>query len=419
MEPVQSDNAAAATLIVTRLGGRLADISELMQQHLLAEIGEYREHTALLPMLFDSVQQNVETVFSAIQHETPVEQLKAPPAALTHARELARRGSPANTLIRAYRLGHQALLDIVLDDVRNLELPDRQALDVFQLIATTTFGYIDQITHEVTTTYQLVRDQCLAAANTARALRVRELLDSGPVDIDTMSTEIGYPLRGTHVAIVFSYPDLPRGEELMQIDRFARQLAESVGSQGSPLLIVDDRLTGWGWLSFSDNDSAQIAARARAFIAGQSAPPQLAIGDALPGVEGFRRSHRQAMGARAVSQAGGRAHPMIANCDPGVAAAALHAGNLPAAREWVGEVLGPLSSATESDARLRDTLRVFLLSGSSYKAASSELTMHFNTVRYRVQRAEERLGRPISGTGRLDVELALLLCDWFGDAVLH
>jgi DNA-binding PucR family transcriptional regulator len=39
-------------------------------------------------------------------------------------------------------------------------------------------------------------------------------------------------------------------------------------------------------------------------------------------------------------------------------------------------------------------------------------------VKYRVHRAIERRGRPITGD-RLDVEVALTLCQWFGAAVLR
>ncbi len=82
------------------------------------------------------------------------------------------------------------------------------------------------------------------------------------------------------------------------------------------------------------------------------------------------------------------------------------------------EVLGPLASKTENDARLRETLRVFLRYGASHKAAAEQLNLHFNSVKYRVQRAVERRGRPI-GSERLDVELALLVCHWYGNAVLR
>jgi DNA-binding PucR family transcriptional regulator len=67
---------------------------------------------------------------------------------------------------------------------------------------------------------------------------------------------------------------------------------------------------------------------------------------------------------------------------------------------------------------LRETLRVFLRCGSSYKLAAEELILHFNTVRYRVGRAVARRGRPIDND-RLDVEVALLLCQLYGPAVLQ
>jgi sugar diacid utilization regulator len=65
----------------------------------------------------------------------------------------------------------------------------------------------------------------------------------------------------------------------------------------------------------------------------------------------------------------------------------------------------PIAIAT---ARLRETLRVFVHCGSSYKLAAEQLTLHFNTVRYRVTRAVTRRGRAIEAD-RLDVEVALLL----------
>ena len=55
---------------------------------------------------------------------------------------------------------------------------------------------------------------------------------------------------------------------------------------------------------------------------------------------------------------------------------------------------------------------------ASYKLAAEELAMHFNTVKYRVGRAEARRGRPIA-EDRLAVELALLVCHWYGAAVLR
>ena len=69
-------------------------------------------------------------------------------------------------------------------------------------------------------------------------------------------------------------------------------------------------------------------------------------------------------------------------------------------------------------ARLRETARVFLAADGSFTAAAEQLTLHKNTVHYRVRKAEEILGRPLQES-RLDVELALAACRWLGPAVLR
>jgi DNA-binding PucR family transcriptional regulator len=55
--------------------------------------------------------------------------------------------------------------------------------------------------------------------------------------------------------------------------------------------------------------------------------------------------------------------------------------------------------------------------GASNRLAAEELVLHYNTVKYRVGRALARRGRPITND-RFDVELALQLCHWYGDALL-
>ena len=85
---------------------------------------------------------------------------------------------------------------------------------------------------------------------------------------------------------------------------------------------------------------------------------------------------------------------VIAASDPGFSAAALLSDDLDESRQWVQEVLGPPSADTDNDARMRETLRVFLRGGASYKSAADLLHMHSNSIKYRVDRAIERRGRP-------------------------
>ena len=131
------------------------------------------------------------------------------------------------------------------------------------------------------------------------------------------------------------------------------------------------------------------------------------------------RSHREAEGARRRALIVERAEPaLICASDPGLSVAALLGGDVTATRAWVAGTLGALAADTDNDTRLRETPQVFLGCGSSYKQAADELNLHFNSVKYRVGRAIARRGRDV-GTDRLDVELALLACHWYGAAVLQ
>ena len=142
----------------------------------------------------------------------------------------------------------------------------------------------------------------------------------------------------------------------------------------------------------------------------------LAVGEPRTGVEGFRRTHESARQAQDIAlAAGANAEPVVRYADVGPVVLLGH--DLEATKAWVGETLGRLALDDDAHRRLRDTLRVFLAADGSYAAAGEQLTLHRNTVHYRVRKAEEERGRPIEGD-RLSVELALAACRWLGPTIL-
>lgn len=413
--------AKAAATIVSSMEDQVNDITRSTQELLVTEISELRGDTPLLQLLRDTVASNIDTFFSAIRHRISIEHIEPPAAALEYARRLAQREVSANALVRAYRLGHQAVLKIALEEIRVSELDPKLSLGVYELIARISFAYIDRISQLVLATYQDERDRWLGNRNTMRAARVRDLIAGGDVgiDIDAVVATIRYPLRRIHIAMVVWCRESDSGDELTAMERFLDKLAESIGACESPLFISIDHVTGWAWIPLPPNAAPGALGQIRTFAETTTDAPWIAAGNPLPGIDGFRRSHQQAQDARAVAiTSDGNVPRFIAASDPGVAVAALVGNNLEAASTWVAEVLGPLSSPTESDERLRETLRAFLRTGSSNKAAAEQLHLHINSVKYRVHRAVERRGRPISDD-RLDVEVALILCEWFGAAVLR
>jgi len=406
-----------ASCIVARLAERLSEVSQQVMARLKADIPELRGDAPLLDVLGASVEGNVATIFHSLQYDIPIERVEAPTAAMEYARRLAQRGVSANILVRAYRLGHQTVLDAVLEEIRQARLASALSLDVYEWITTVSFRYIDWITVQVTEIYERERDRWLESRNSVRAARVREVLSGGEVDVDAVTASIRYPLRRTHLAAVMWLAADGEQDGLARLERSLREMAMVMQVREAPLFIAADQVSGWGWISLSPSAVEGAVEVARQFAESLDGT-RTAFGAPLPGLDGFRRSHRQAMEARRVAVVAGDRSPMVSMAtDPGLALAALLAPDLAEARAWVGDILGPLASDTENDARLRETLRVFLRAEGSYKAASDELMLHSNSVKYRVQRAIERRGRSIDDD-RLDVEVALMMCHRYGSATL-
>ncbi len=292
---------------------------------------------------------------------------------------------------------------------------------VIEAITGTLFEYIDWMSQQVVAIYEDERERWLENQNSLRGLRVREVLAANKtIDVDAATNSIRYPLRWHHLGLVMWYPDTgSEGDQLARLQRYLRELAESAGAAASPLFIAADRSCGWGWLPYRASADRDAAAEVRQFTLARPDSPSVAIGTMADGVEGFRQSHRQAETARGVAVIAKRPEPtVISATDPGLSVVARLGGDVAETRDWVATVLGDLAIDNENDGRLRDTLRVFLGCGSSYKMAAEELNLHFNSVKYRVGRAVARRGREI-GSDRLDVELALLACHWYGAAVLQ
>lgn len=99
---------AATAAVISAVDARLDEVTRSTQELLVAQISDLRGDAQLLSLLRDTVASSVETFFSTVRHNIPIEQVKPPTAALEYARRLAQRDVSANALVRAYRLGHQA-----------------------------------------------------------------------------------------------------------------------------------------------------------------------------------------------------------------------------------------------------------------------------------------------------------------------
>ncbi|WP_431952297.1 PucR family transcriptional regulator [Nocardia lijiangensis] len=415
---VDADRFIAA--IAARMNDRVTDVSAAICAYLKNGITELRGDPRTADLLAASVESNVATILRALRYDLPSADVRAPLAAVGFARRLAQQGVPANALVRAYRLGQRRMTELVFAELQTLAIPPAERISVIERITVALFDFSDRITEQVVAIYDDERERWMESQNSVRAVRIREVLDGRKsIDVDAVTEAIRYPLRWQHLALVLWYPDAETDSDAIpRLQRLVRELGDAVAAAASPLVVAADQVSVWAWLPYRTARGGLVA-DVRTFVTAHRDHPNVAIGTVAAGIDGFRASHHSAQRACSVVLARGQSSStVVAADDPGLMAAALLGGTVAETRDWVREVLGNLAGDDEHDERLRDTLRIFLGAGSSYKAAATELNLHSNSVKYRIGRAAARRGRPI-GADRLDVELALLVCHWYGPAVLR
>src|SRR6185437_7792501 len=382
---------------------------------ILRDIPELRDDKAVLALLASSVHSNVGTCLQIMQHQIDLSAVQAPAAALEYARRRAQRGTSLTSLLRAYRLGHTCFSDWLLNELA------RQTDDAAMITAATlgmseiVAGYVDQTSEEIVAAYTRERENWLRNRSAARSARIRDLLSGARINARAAETTLGYRLRQYHVGVVCWTGDAAASaDNITRLDRAVREVAGKAGCSGDPLFLPRDEWSAWAWLPLGIRDTFTCAAASTAAVDGDI---HVAFGDAEKGTAGFRVTHQQAIAAQAVALAAGSPAPRVVAFGE-VAPVAMMLGSADLLRAWVLSTLAGLATDDEHHARLRETLLVFLRSGGSYKTTAEQLMLHKNTVQYRIRKAEESLGRPVS-ENRQDVELALQASHWLGLSVLQ
>lgn len=406
--------ASVAASLEPRITELATDIRELIQR----DIPTLGSDPALSSLLDASVEENVVTVVHMLRHGILTAHVEAPTAALEYARRLAQRNIPATALIRAYRVGQARFLRHCIEELLSQTLGDHVEGAGTQWMVEHVSDTLDRVVEQVVAAYESARERWVHNRSAVLTMRVKSVLAGETVDLTAAETALGYRLRQRHLGVVlWAESTASAGDDpLEHLGRVASALAVATGSAQAPLFVPCDETSAWAWLAITP-PAVLRRGKPQAVIAEREPPVSLALGEPASGVDGFRRTHQQALRAQSVALAAGPHHlPVTSFLD--VAPVAMMCADIESTSEWIKETLGALAIDTERNTRLRETARVFLQTGSSYTSTAEQLFLHRNTAQYRVQKAEELRGRPLR-EGRLEVELALLACHWLGSAVLH
>ncbi|WP_020109289.1 CdaR family transcriptional regulator [Nocardia sp. 348MFTsu5.1] len=409
--------AAAVVTIAKRLGEREGEISAHMTDLIAREV-EPLDASDLGAALHASVHGNVTTMLDILEHNISLADVEPIRPAVDYALLLAQRGVPPSSLRRAYHFGSDDLREAIFGEISSLDVAADLKLRLLHQLDSFIHKYIDWITQIVLLAHEEERRLWLNRTAGVTATLVREVLSEHSVDRFEFAEKTRYGLEQAHVGAVLwiehANPGLDHTRSLQSI---ADAITEVIGPRSAVLFTAVDRSTAWVWFGRGEDrspiDVNPVRTRLERFEGAR-----ITFGLPEVGVPGFRQSHQQAESVVAVVRAAsGSARTAVSFGDRGMAIVAMLARDLDATKTWVGDVLGPLANDTESEAMLRETLRVFLETGRSHTQTAEQLMLHRNSVRYRIRKAEAVRQRPVD-VDRLDVEVALHACHLLGAAVL-
>ncbi|WNZ11693.1 helix-turn-helix domain-containing protein [Streptomyces sp. 11x1] len=403
----------------TDMDGTVRDVAKYIQADLeslttemtsmfVHVIPEFRHDDAVRRLMVASTASNLAAILDMLRLSISFDDITVPPAAAEYARRFAQHDLSLEALLRAYRLGEHMFVQWVMTYLRRLELSTDEALATTSRIALLVNSYIDQVIEGLIDIYENERRRWDTRSDAARAAQVRAVLDTEGLDLVSAEKMLSTSLRGWHLAAIIWAEPGTSAPAAAGLRASAAILGAATGK--APLTISADEQTCWAWISSAGKPVLDVHRLEEEL--GRHPALRVAVGDPSPGLDGFRQTFRDAQRARDVAATGaapGRALFLHAQ----VGLAGLLVDHLTDVRAWAGRVLGDLMRDDEATVRLRETVQVFLDARGSFTDAAARMHVHKNTVHYRVRKAEEMLGHPLT-EHRLDIEVALLACAQLG-----
>ncbi len=323
------------------------------------------------------------------------------PEPLGIARDLVRRGMD-NASLDAYRVGQGVAWRRLMEIAFGLTSDPAELQEMLDVCSRSVSAFLDATLAGIAAQIELERDELTRGSHAERRETVTLILDGAPIGRERAEARLGYALNRHHTAAIV-WSDTSEGD-LGHVDRAAEVFGRSAGAT-RPLSILASTASRWVWVPGAGGVDAAALGRAIATIPGV----RIAVGPTAAGVEGFRRSHldaitTQRMLARLESQ------QRVAFFSD-VHLVAVLTQDPARANEFISRVLGDFEHV---DIELQSTIRVFINEQCNASRAAARLYLHRNTLLRRIARAEELLPRPLGQTS-VEVAVALEALRWRGN----
>ena len=319
-------------------------------------------------------------------------------APLAVARDLVRRGLNESAL-DAYRAGQSVALRMWIQICLSLTSDPGELRELLDVSCRSISAFVDDTLAAISAQIARERDELTHGTYAERRETVSLLLDGAPIPRARAEQRLGYRLMGWHTAAIV-WSDDPDAD-LSALDRVADLIAICAGD-GRPLTVLASAATRWVWVH-GQPDVTQL----RAAI-GAMPPARVALGSAATSLDGFRRSHLDALTVQRMLAR--LASPQQLATYDEVELVALLTADPESAEDFIRRTLGALESA---GAEVTDAVRVFIAAQCNASHAAARLYTHRNTLLRRLARADQLLPRPLA-ENVLNVGAALEILRWRG-----
>jgi DNA-binding PucR family transcriptional regulator len=316
------------------------------------------------------------------------------PQVLDLARDVVRRGLD-DTSLNSYRVGQNVAWRLWMQLAFGLTSDPDELRELLDVTARSIFTFVDETVDGIRELIEREREELVGGTHAERLETVNLILEGAPITRTRASERLRYELSGEHTAAVVWTDEEGGGQSTLE--SAADALARAAGARRAFTVVASTR-TLWAWF-------------AAPLPASFTPPPaiRIALGTTASGMEGFRRSHLDALATQRLMHRMPRDLRLASYQD--VQLVALSAQDEEGTSEFVSRTLGRLATA---DPDLRETLRVYIREEFSASRAARALFAHRNTVLNRLSRARDLLPTPLEGHG-LQVGLALEIVHWLGD----
>lgn len=348
------------------------------------------ESADILRMGVESTILQTLILLSGVELDDPVTE-----EALACVADFARRDISLDEVLRGIQLG-QAVMSREFLTASELYADPETKIDEIHFLSGWMFEFFEDLAVGMAAHYQLERARQGTRDGAMRLRLVSGILgDSSraplpqPRELATATQRLRYDFGATHVALVLWCTPRTADTPPVDLEHAAGELLAGMGCTQRLIMAVSPGQV-WAW---GTAVSSEIAA-SRFDVLEPPRGVRAVMGNPSPGVEGFRRSHREAMAA----------HRLLLTLPVDAPAVAYESVDLLSllltdrerAVDFARRELGALSVSTPQAADLRLTLATLLSLQGNAQATSHRLFISRNTVAYRIRRAEELMGRAVT-----------------------